>query len=132
MGYESKFYAVRDYGFKSSNNTPYTCSEIVASLDMSKMGYSNTVTEFLDLFDTETPFTIYIGDCDEDGNEVMMEVHEDRYGVPLNYMSDIKKGITQVKKMIKEDDYWRFKLLLNFLKMFEECPENIYIVHYGY
>ena len=131
MGYESKFYACRDYGFKWSDEK-YNASEIVASLDVSKMGYSDTVTVFLNLFSIEAPFGIYLPDYDEETEmEKMMYVHEDKYGAPLCYLSDIDEAITLAIQMYNEDRYWRFKLLIKFLEAFKD-EEDIYIVHYGY
>lgn len=131
MGYESKFYAVRKYNF-DSDVKGYRATEIVATLDMCKMGYSDKVAEFLGLFDTKADFTLRLEDYNNEKDRYeMMDIIEDKYGSPLCYISDKEEGIKVVKEMIKQDDYWRFPLLLKFLKMFRDC-DNVYIVHYGY
>lgn len=129
MGYESKFFAVKEYQFPTEG---LHHSEIIATLDMCKMGDDPEIAEFLDLFDTETTFSIYMGDCDpETGEEVMMDVSEDKYGDRLCYLTEKKKAIALIKSVMDREDYWRFNLLLEFLRMFAKY-DSVYIVHYGY
>lgn len=128
MGYDSKFYAVKEYDFPDGIHY----SEIIATLDMCKMGDGDDVVTFRKLFDTETPFSIYI--CDDDSEteeEKCMDVIEDKYGDRLKYISNKKKGIEMVKRIIDNDNYWRFKLLLEFMRTFADY-DDVYIVHYGY
>ena len=128
MGYESKFYAVKEYDFPEGIHH----SQIIATLDMCKMGYDDDVVAFHKLFDTETPFSIYMYDYDsETEEEKYMDVIEDKYGDRLKYISDKKKGIEMVKRIIDNDDYWRFKLLLEFMRTFADY-DDVYIVYYGY
>lgn len=131
MGYDSRFYAVRDYKFSNTFVDGYSTSEMIASLEMWKMGYSDKVKELLNLFDTKIPFTLYIGSCDDEGNEVMKDVIEDLYGDHICYLSDKEKAIKILKEIIKEDDYERFKWLLKFIKMFRH-KDDVYICHYGH
>ena len=132
MGYESKFYAVKKYDFKATKDLKYDASEIIATLDVSKMGYSDNVNKFLSLFDKEAPFMLWIDGYDSEKEaEVMVYTHEDRYGEPITYITDKKKGIKLLKEIIKEDDYWRFDLLLRFMKAFKD-HDDVYICHYGH
>lgn len=119
MGYESKFYAVKEYVCPKD-----TSFQIIATLDMGNMGYDDDVLTFRKLFDTETPFSIYMYDHD-------MDVIEDEYGDRLKYISNKKNGIEMVKKIVDNDNYWRFKLLLEFMRTFADY-DDVYIVHYGY
>lgn len=128
MGYESKFYAVKEYDFPKDIHH----SQIIATLDMCKMGYDDDVVAFRKLFDTETPFSIYIYDYDtETEEEKYMDVIEDKYGDRLKYISNKKKGIEILKRIIDNDNYWRFKILLEFMRTFADY-DDVYIVHYGY
>lgn len=129
MGYESKFFAVRDYGFPEEGGLHH--SQIIATLDMCKMGDTDG---FLDLFSVETPFTLFLYDYNPDTKEEgYMYVHEDKYGDVLKYIpnEDIDEAIDYIKQASKRDTYWRYKLLIDFLKTFKKY-KNIYIVHYGY
>jgi len=129
MGYESKFYAVKSYDFPENG---LKHSEIIATLDMCNMGYDDDVMTFRKLFDKETPFFIYMYDYDpETEEEKYMPVIEDRYRDRLKYISNKKRGIEMVKKIIDNDNYWRFKILLEFMKTFADY-DDVYIVHYGY
>ena len=128
MGYESKFYAVKEYDFPKGIHH----SQIIAILDMCKMGYDAAVVAFRKLFDTETPFSIYMYDYDSETEEgKYMYVIKDKYGDRLKYISNKKKGIEMVKRMINTDNYWRFKILLEFMRTFADY-DDVYIVHYGY
>ena len=133
MGYESRFYAVKKYYFESSIKGK-SASEIVAELDMSKMGYDSRICEFRDLFKNEADFTLHLLEYDDElGGYNYKDVTKDAYGAELCYIAkeDIPKAIKLINNQIRYDSYWRFKLLRDFLKMFKDC-DNIYIVHYGY
>ena len=132
MGYESKFYAVKPYSFKCFKDDRYYSSEIVASLDCSKLGYDPLIEEFLGLFNMETNFALYLpGDIDEEENEIMKDTVEDRYGARICYLSDKKRAIKILKEMAKKEDYIRFKWLIKFIEMFKN-DDDVYICHYGY
>lgn len=131
MGYESRFYAIKRYDFGYNDSAYHPC-EVIAMLNMCKMGYGETTSEFLKLFDTEAMIDLWLPGIDDDGNEIMMYQHEDKYGASLNYITDIDEGIRLVHKMISEDDYWRLPLLLKFLEMYNDPKKNIKIIHYGY
>lgn len=129
MGYESKFFAVREYQFPKDG---LHHSDVIATLDMCKMGNEDEIMDFRNLFDTETPFTIRMFEYNpETEEEEMMEVHEDKYGETLKYITDKRKGIELIKNVMNKNDYWRFKLLLEFMRMFADY-NDVYIVHYGY
>ena len=131
MGYESRFYAIKRYNF-GYNESEYHSCEVIAMLNMCCLGYSETTSKFLKLFDTEAMINLWLPGIDDDGNEIMMEQHEDKYGKPLNYITNIDEGIRLTHKMISEDDYWRLPLLLKFLEMYNDPTGNIKIIHYGY
>lgn len=131
MGYESRFYAIRKYKFSCDDSGYYSC-EIIGMLNMCKMGYSETTSKFLKLFDTEAMINLWLPGVDDDGNEIMVEQHEDKYGEPLKYITNIDEGIRLVHKMIGEEDYWRFPLLLKFLETYKDLSKEIKIIHYGY
>ena len=127
MGYESRIYFCREYNFPE----PIHHSEIVAMIDMCKMGYSDTVQRFKKCFDVETTFAIYIPGCDEEGNEIMVDEIEDKYDERIKYASDTERLYELATKMAEEDDYWRFNILKGMIEKFKEYPD-IKIVHYGY
>jgi hypothetical protein len=127
MGYESRIYFCREYNFPE----PIHHSEIIAMIDMCKMGYSDTVMKFRNCFDVETTFAIYIPGCDEDGNEIMIDETEDKYGDRIKYASDVDELYNLAMKMAEENDYWRFNILKGMIENFKEYPD-IKIVHYGY
>jgi len=135
MGVESRFYFCKDYGFGNKKGT--TDAEIVAMMDVSKMGYEPEAMKFFELFDKETPFNLYLSTTDEEGNEVMAPVIEDPYGDRLKY-GDYEELIPQLKKVIQEDKtlrgntYWRYKPLMAMLKEFSKADEKIYCVLYQY
>jgi len=128
MGYESKIYFCEEYNFPENK---IHHSQIIAMIDMCKMGYSSSVEDFLQCFDTETTFSIYIPGCDEEGNETMVDEIEDMYGARLKYASDVEELYQCAKQMANESDYWRFDLLKGMIKKFKKYP-NVKIVHYGY
>lgn len=129
MGYESKIYFVRDYGFPEKG---LHHSEIVAMLDVSKMGYNIYVQDFLNCFDTETEFSLYLNGYDKDKEiECLMYTSEDEYGSRLKYASDTERLYLCAKKMKTNDNYWRFKPLVQMIKVFKDFPD-VKIVHFGY
>ena len=98
MGYESRFYIVRKYNFESMIQG-FAASEIVASLDMCKMGYDHHLFDF---FTCQAPFVLRIDEYDEDTDcEMMTDVIEDKYGDRIMYCTDINGAIEEVKRMIK-------------------------------
>ena len=127
MGYESRIYFCQEYNFPE----PIHHSQVIAKLDMCKMGYSDTVQRFLKCFDTETTFSIYMEGSDENGNEIMVDEIEDRYGARLKYASDVEELYKRAKQMAAEDDYWRFNILEDMIRAFKDYP-HVKIVHYGY
>lgn len=127
MGYESKIYFCNEYDFPD----PIHHCEIIAMIDMCKMGYSDTVREFLKCFDTETEFSLYLPECDEEGNEVMTDVIEDKYGARLKYASNVQLLHRWAVQMAKEDKYWRFSILASMIEKFK-CYPDVKIVHFGY
>lgn len=131
MGYESRFYAVRRYDF-GYNESEYHPCEVIAMLNMCCLGHDETTSKFLKLFNKEAMINLWLPGIDDDGNEIMTEQHEDSYGDPLNYITDINEGIRLVHKMIGKEDYWRLPLLLKFLEMYNDPTRDIKIIHYGY
>ena len=130
MSYESKFYAVNRYNFGYGESEYHPC-EVIAMLETCCLGHDKTTTEFLELFDTEAMINLWLPGFDDNGNEIMTDQHEDAYGAPLNYLTDVNEGIRLVHKMIGENDYWRLPLLLNFLETYGHY-KGIKIIHYGH
>lgn len=136
MGYESKLYFVRDYGF-GKKDTDITYSDTIAVLDMSKMGYGRypSVTKFVNMFNKETPFSIRVDKYDEDNDcERMVDAIEDCYGNRLCYCADKNKLLRQANKIIEEtadDPYERFFVMRDMINAFKDM-NDVYIVHYGY
>ncbi len=141
MGYESKLYFVKDYGFGSATSKfGINDSDTIATLDMSKMGkgYYQSVDKFLNLFDTETPFSLSVLDTNETGEyECMVDVIEDKYGTRLCYCKDKAKLLRAANKILKEIEplgekvYDRFYIMRDMIKAFVD-KDDVYIVHYGY
>ena len=130
MGYDSRIYFVRDYGFpeKSIHH-----SEIVAEIEMWKMGHSDAAMKFREAFTMETPFSIYVeGYDDENEVECLEDVIEDKYGDRLCYAPNSERLYELAKELEKTDKtYWRFKALRKMIGIFKGM-EDIYIVHYGH
>lgn len=132
MGYESRIYFVSKYEWKDKK-TGLSLSKVMAELELYKLGYSDAVAKILNCFDTETDFTLYLPGCDDDGNEIMEETHEDKYGVVLKYASDKEKLLKAIKFAIATEELYGDKYLEWFEKMVEIFKdENLYIVHYGH
>lgn len=141
MGYESKIYFVKAYEFGSDyNESGFNSSQIIAVIDMCKMGHTKEVEKFKDLFNKETPFCIVTDDfkVSDDGHGVLTDTITDCYGKRLCY-GDMLELIEQLEKVIKEDEenngfiYWRFNVLLDMLKSFNHNnAEKVFAVHYGY
>lgn len=122
MGYESKIYFCKSYKYSMKEGSIGQC-EIVATIDMGKMGYGyyDDITSFVRAFDTETPFSIY-----DEVNEI-----EDCYGNRLCY-GDKEILYQKMKEIAKNHSGCvRFKWLRDMLKTFKDDPD-IYVVHYGY
>ena len=141
MGYESKIYFCKDYGFPEGK---LHHSQVVAMIDMDKLGYYKSSARFNKLFDTETPFSIYIEGYNEEKEvEQLQDKVYDCYGDRICYCSDIDALIETVDSLIKErEEEWkkysgknykdyRCRQLKAMLKAFKSDPE-IYVVHYGY
>lgn len=129
MGYESKIYFVEEYSFPENK---IHCSRIISMIDMSKMGYSDTVLNFRKCFDTETTFSLYLDGYDSENEiECMVDTIEDKYGKRLCYASDKERLLDCAIEMEKEDNYRRFKQLRKLLQAFID-DDSVKIVHYGY
>ena len=138
MGYESKIYIVnvRDHNrpaldkttnkpILDENNRPIIYKgygQIVAMMDMCKMGYDNGWRE---LFTEDIDYTIYAENGDEDTDT-------DCYGDHIK-SGDINSIIGWLENQIKKDNYRRLKPLLGLLKSFNlEEWKDLQVVHYGY
>lgn len=131
MGYESRLYFVKDFGFgAASSELGVNHSETIAMLDMCKMGrgYYDSVDKFLKCFDMETPFSVRVESDD---------VIEDCYGDRLCYCEDKAKLLRRANKILKEVEaiggqvYDRFYIIRDMIKAFVD-KDDVYIVHYGY
>ncbi len=130
---EHEFFIVKDYGFTSVIGVDgFTLAETVARVDTACLGDSIEASDFLNSFDVETPFCIRCESEDDEGNEVLRYVTQDRYGKELCYCSDKTKTLLLLKKLIqKEKGYNRVKLLYNMIKSIVNDNE-LYIVCFGY
>lgn len=132
MGYESKLYfvtrceGIRDYKYKE-----YWASITEAMFDLDKLGHSAEAHDFLNLFDTETDFTISEMDVDSKGNEIYTSRINDQYGNHICYgnITALRKA---AEKSAAKEAYWKIQALVNILKAFEPYQDRIYCVHWGY
>ena len=131
MGYESRIYFVRRYDHIKDDNGYYH-SNIVASLEMFKMGYDEYTDNILKAFDTPTDFTLWLPECNENYEEVMQEVNEDKYGKHLMYASN-KEALYKAVKIANANNpyYPYFNVFEKLVEQFKGW-DNIYIVHYGH
>lgn len=128
MGYESKLYIVNRHDFRPSYD--HVWGEIVATFDLSKMGYSNH--EFYDAFTKEIDYEFYLPTCDDNGNEVMDFVNTDCYGTHMK-SADLKTVIRALEICEERDHYRRLPPLIAMLKAFDESEwDELQVVHYGY
>lgn len=138
MGYESKIYIVNVLSHKHTVINPDTqkpyldkngepmidngYGQIVAMIDMCKMGYDNGWRE---LFTKEIDYQIYA----ENGNE---STNKDCYGEHIK-SGDINAIIAWLENQIKKDNYRRLKPLLYLLKAFNpEEWDDLQVLHYGH
>lgn len=133
MGYESRIYFVKNLvGSKCLAHEGVGHSDMVASIDLCKLGCSATIDEFLDAFSEETPFAITIPDYDaETGKEVLMDIIEDKYGDRICYAPDKEYLYELANRLCEEIDYDRLRIFRDMLKTAKDS-EDIYIVHYGW
>lgn len=117
MGYESKVYVVLPYGETYGDELPY--AEILASFKLCKMG------AFCNLFNEKRADRFY----HDDGNT---EVIKDEYGAEVKYAESNQAVIQWLEKAYPRDNYWREKILLDFLKSLEESGREYRLYHYGY
>lgn len=138
MGYESKIFIVdvkshnqfaidkiTNKPILDENNSPVIYKgygQIIAMIDMCKMGYDNGWKE---LFTNEIDYYIYAEDGDHDTNT-------DCYGEHIK-SGDINTIIAWLENRIKIDDYRRLKPLLHLLKSFNlDEWKDLQVLHYGY
>lgn len=125
MGYESKVYIVNVFSHNDvllDGTIRKGYGEIVAMVDMCKMGYNNGWKE---LFTKPIDYEIYA----ENGDE---STGEDKYGDSIK-SGDLTKIIAWLEYQIKIDDYRRLKPLLAILKAFDPDEwKDLQILHYGY
>lgn len=136
MGYEVKIYVVRPYNFDGLKEG-FHASEIVSMIDLNKFGYCDESNAFLNLFNKEIDFTLYMEDYDQNiDREVMGDIYEDKYGKHMCYLQHDKyeSAISYLKTMLKRKNYYdipRVKILIEMLKQYNGNDE-IYFVHYGH
>lgn len=125
MGYESKVYVCERNEHKDSrnNNVLWVYNEVIAAVDMCKMGYNNGWRE---LFNKELTGD-FLGM--DNGDET---ITEDLYGEALKY-TEIDKVITWLENEMQKSDYRRLAVLYNMLRGFDiNHWGNLIVVHYGY
>lgn len=124
MGYESRIYICDRAEHKNNNEEiVWVYNEVIAAIDMCKMGYDNGWRE---LFNKELTGDFYGMDG---GDETIIE---DLYGSTLQY-TEIDKVVTWLENEMQKSDYRRLAVLYNMLKGFNaEQWNNLIVVHYGY
>ena len=144
MGYESKLYIVKEY-------EPYIegelgCGDLVAVFDLSKMGYEKyNGKSFSGLFNQERTCKIYAVDSEIGVPDKCYRcktyekrdtlITRDCYGANVK-KADMNELIAWLQEMLKDEFYWRAKVLLETLLEIKKCePENgasVSVYHYGY
>lgn len=121
MGYESRVFIVNRIEYENAKNELCVFAEKIADIKMSKM-YS----EFVDLFDKEIDYELYVDSIDE-------STKVDRYGNVMTY-TNCETVINYLEELIANgENYRRLNLLLGLLKGFDENHwDDIQVVHYGY
>ena len=124
MGYESKVYVCERAEHKNDNEEiVWIYNEVIAAVNMCKMGYDNGWRE---LFDKELTGDFLGMDC---GDET---ITEDLYGDTLKY-TEIDKVITWLENEMQKSDYRRLAVLYNMLRGFDINQwRKLIVVHYGY
>ena len=92
--------------------------------------------EFFKAFKREIDYTIWMLDCDNDGNEVGMAVDHDKYGEHMK-SADIGELIDALKRCEAREHYRRIPPLIAMLEAFNLDEWNteycrLEAVHYGY
>lgn len=126
MGYESRIYVIREFD-NISYGLPY--GEKIAVLNLCKMGSERyNKKTFRELFNQERTCHFYA----DDGETI---IEEDRYGDKIQ-KADPKEVIKWLRKMLKNDYYWRAEMLYKFLlgmeKAKEKTGQGYSLYHYGY
>lgn len=135
MGYEVRIYVVRPYDFDGLKKG-FHASEIISMIDLGKFGYCDNSKAFLNLFNKEIDFTLYMEDYDSDTDrEVMSDIYEDKYGQHMCYLPHEKYSgaILFLQRMLRQKytDVPRIKILIETLKQYKD-RDGIYFVHYGH
>ena len=139
MGYESKVFIVEHYTFIKDFegnllDNPIHSAIVVAEYDLSKMGYDNS--EFYKVFKKEIDYKLWMLSCDDDGNEIGMDVDTDCYGEHMK-SADIGELIEVLKRCEAREHYRRIPPLIAMLEAFKLDEWNnahctLEAVHYGY
>lgn len=118
MGYESRLYVVEESKFLFPSDDGKVWAEVIAKIEM------GVCWPLSDVFKSEAKGYIYA----DDGNT---RIDEDKYGKPLT-VAEIDDVIKCLKKIVKEDGYWRAKIAIDFLKSIKKENPNCKVYHYGY
>ena len=110
MSYESRLYVVRECNFSFLSDNGKVWAEVVGMIDLSKC-YG-----IKEVFMKEANAYIYA----EDGNT---RIEKDRYDEPLT-VAELDEVIKCLKKIIKETDYHRAKVALQFLKAVQKGRQS--------
>ena len=124
MGYESKIYVVQEHG-PYGNSGCLAYGQKIAVFDLCKMGYAvYNGKSFRQLFNQERTCEFY----SDDGNTI---IKEDCYGDEIQ-KANPKEVISWLRKMLKDDYYWRAEIFYKFLLAIEKTGNSYSIYHYGY
>ena len=125
MGYESKVYIVQEYPkYYEDEKLPY--GSVIAMFDLCKMGYSEYHGRaFRELFNHERTCEFYADDFDT-------VITEDYYGDEVTKAEDNKAVVKWMKAYIKDNDWYRAKVVLDTLLSLEKNNVEYSLYHFGY
>ena len=118
MGYESKLYIVKESDFKIPSDNGKVWANVIGMIDLC---VCYPITE---VFKNKANGYIYA----EDGNT---RIEEDRYGKSF-LVASLKDVIEKLKEIVKESNYHRAKVALEFLKAVQKDMPYCVVYHYGH
>lgn len=118
MGYESRLYIVEEANFKILSDNGKVWADVIGMIDL-RVCYSIT-----EVFTEIANGYIY----DTDGNT---RIEEDSYGKPLK-VANLEDVIKKLKEIVKESNYRRAKVALEFLKSVQKSMPDCVVYHYGH
>ena len=118
MGYESRLYIVEESKFKIPSDNGKVWAEVIGTINLCNC-YA-----IKEIFTKKANGYIYA----DDGNT---RIDEDKYGKPLR-VANLEDVIKKLKEIVKESDYRRAKVALEFLKSVQKSMPDCVVYHYGH